>query len=147
MTNQNTALPTSLPDAFALALDIAEEVFDIINHDKAGLCSMDRHKAAKMVEDKLAPLYEKIKTLEMQGKWLDISTAPKDGTQILVRGFIERLATGPYNEEYFYTAKYHKDFKRFIGPNGNEVGHAYLTHFQYISPPPSPDAQKESEVL
>lgn len=61
--------------------------------------------------------------------WRDIATAPRDGTVIVVRGYVKRIALGRCDREYFYVAEYHKDFNRFITPDGTEVGHAYLTHW------------------
>jgi hypothetical protein len=75
--------------------------------------------------------------------WQDISTAPKDGTLIIVRGYIDRLATGPCNREYFYVAEYHQQYNRFISPDGTEIGHAYLTHWMPLPNPPVNNKHKE----
>ncbi len=72
------------------------------------------------------------------GEWQPIETAPRDGTSIVVRGFIGRTLHGPCEHEYFEVAYYRKDWGRFMRQSSGdgEIGSGYLTHWLPLPEPP-----------
>lgn len=71
--------------------------------------------------------------------WQTMDNAPRDGTKIVVRGFIERTALGPENREYFEVVEYRNDWGRFVHSTSKttEIGSAYLTHWMPLPNKPA----------